>query len=312
MGRVEPTGMRADLHVHSRASGEIHVPGLGPVASECSSEPRDVYEVARRRGMHLVTLTDHDAIEGALEIAHLPGTFVSEELTAPLPGGRQLHFGVFDLDERQHAGLAARRHDLEALFAYLAEERLPFCLNHPLSALTGRREAEDFVRALRADPMLEVRNGALPFCQNRRAARLARQRMLSAVAGSDSHSLRGVGLTYTEVPGARSREDFLDGLRRGRTLARGRSGGYARVTGEVIEFFRRGYVDAFGRIAESPQRRLVALGALGLAPLLPLIPLVTAVLHLRERLFAARWGRVLLARRPRVRPLGATLSEMAR
>lgn len=34
------------------------------------------------RGMDFVTITDHDTIDGALEIAHLPGAFVSEEMTA--------------------------------------------------------------------------------------------------------------------------------------------------------------------------------------------------------------------------------------
>ena len=43
----------------------------------------------RRRGMDLVTLTDHDTIAGALEIAPLPGTFLSEEVSCLLPGGRR-------------------------------------------------------------------------------------------------------------------------------------------------------------------------------------------------------------------------------
>jgi hypothetical protein len=256
--------------------------------------------------MDLVTLTDHDAIEGALEIAGLPGTFVSEELTASLPGGRQLHFGVFDLDERQHAALQSRRHDLEALFAYLDEQALPFCLNHPLAALTGKREMDDFARALRVRPMIEVLNGALPRSHNRQATVLARRRSLPGVAGSDSHTLRGVGLAFTEVPGATTREEFLAGLRKGCTLPRGRSGGYARVTAEVLGFFRAGYAEALRRAAENPRRSIVLLAALGLTPLLPLIPAVTGVLHLRERAFAAHWGRELLGRRPRRpgRPLG--------
>jgi hypothetical protein len=35
--------------------------------------------------MDFVTITDHDTIDGAMEIAGRPGTFVSEELTAQPP-----------------------------------------------------------------------------------------------------------------------------------------------------------------------------------------------------------------------------------
>src|ERR687897_104719 len=87
---VEQSLMRCDLHVHSRRSGPVDLPGLGRFADESYSEPRAVYEAARRRGMDLVTLTDHDTIAGALEIAHLPGTFLSEEVSCVLPGGRGL------------------------------------------------------------------------------------------------------------------------------------------------------------------------------------------------------------------------------
>ena len=43
-----------------------------------------VYDVARRRGMSLFTLTDHDSIAGALALAGRPDVFVSEELTLEL------------------------------------------------------------------------------------------------------------------------------------------------------------------------------------------------------------------------------------
>ena len=34
---------------------------------DCYSAPEDVYRVAKARGMDLVTLTDHDTIDGCLE-----------------------------------------------------------------------------------------------------------------------------------------------------------------------------------------------------------------------------------------------------
>ena len=41
---------------------------------DCYSNPEDVYLVAKARGMDLVTITDHDSIDGCLELlARRPG-----------------------------------------------------------------------------------------------------------------------------------------------------------------------------------------------------------------------------------------------
>lgn len=46
-------------------------------SSHQAVEPEEVYDLCRQRGMDFVTISDHNCIEGALEIAHLPSTFVS-------------------------------------------------------------------------------------------------------------------------------------------------------------------------------------------------------------------------------------------
>ncbi len=59
--------MRADLHVHtlhSRRSGSLQFLR----SRDCYSEPIDVYRSAKARGMDLVAITDHDSIDGALEL----------------------------------------------------------------------------------------------------------------------------------------------------------------------------------------------------------------------------------------------------
>lgn len=297
--------MRADLHVHSRHSGATDLPVLRHLGRECYSEPAAVYERARRRGMDLVTLTDHDSVEGALNIAHLPGTFVSEEVTLVLPGGRQAHLGVFDIREDQHERIAGLRRDPEALFAYLAEERIPACFNHPFSALTGRRELVDFQAVLGRVSLVESLNGSMPVAHNENARLLGRGAGMAAVGGSDSHTLAGVARAFTCVPGATTREEFLDGLRRGLTLPEGRSGTYARLTAEVARIFAAAYRDAAldpGSLRDPV--RLLAL--VGLFPLLPLIPAVTAGIYAHERAFGERWFarfRDTAARRRRSSPI---------
>ena len=43
---------------------------------ECATPPEEVYELAKRRGMDFVTITDHDTIDGVLTIADRPGIAV--------------------------------------------------------------------------------------------------------------------------------------------------------------------------------------------------------------------------------------------
>ena len=159
--------MRCDLHVHSRHSGPATVPVPAPArARVLLGAVRRSTPAARRRGMDLVTLTDHDSVTGALELAGRPDTFVSEEVTCLVPGGRELHLGVFDITEAQHEALQSRRRDLEALFAYAAEQRLPVCVNHPFSALTGRRADADLPLAFDGATHVEARNGMMSARSN--------------------------------------------------------------------------------------------------------------------------------------------------
>ena len=284
--------VRCDLHVHSLCSGPVDLPVLGRFGNECYSTPREVYDAARARGMSLVTLTDHDSIEGALALSHLPDFFVSEEVTCLLPERRQLHLGVFDIDERQHAAIQARRRDAEALFAYLAEERIPTAVNHLFSALTGRRQVADLALALRSVKLIETRNGMMPASTNAFARRTGQRAGLSGVGGSDAHTLASVARAFTIVPGARNREEFLSGLRAGLTIPAGGSGSYVRLTADVARLFAGAYVDNARRAVESPQAALRFATLVAALPLVPVLPLVTAALYADELLFGARYDRL--------------------
>ena len=59
--------MKCDLHVHTVHSGMCTVPLLNRIYRESYSAPQDVYETLKRRGMDLVTVTDHDSID-AVEV----------------------------------------------------------------------------------------------------------------------------------------------------------------------------------------------------------------------------------------------------
>lgn len=279
--------MRCDLHVHSIYSGRVDLPVLRHVGNECYSDPQEVYERALERGMDLVTLSDHDTIEGALRLSHLPNAFVSEEVTVSLGGGRQLHVNVFDIDETQHTEVQARREDPEAFFAWLAENRIPASVNHLFSALTGERALSDLHLPLGRLPLIEGLSNAMPQGHNAAAQRVGREAGMARIGGSDAHSLAHVARAFTIVPGARSKEEFLQGLREGLTVPAGRSASYARLTREVSCVFAAGCADAARALVrgEGSLGRYAALGLL--VPILPLLPLVTLAIYAREVAFAA-------------------------
>src|SRR5690242_21905086 len=114
---------RADLHVHSTASEQSRLGvqrALG--LPECATPPEEVYALAKRRGMDYVTITDHDTIDGALQIADRADVFVSEELTAWFRGEPQaVHVLCYGIDAGDHEWLQANAHDVETCAAYLHE-----------------------------------------------------------------------------------------------------------------------------------------------------------------------------------------------
>ncbi len=277
--------MKCDLHVHSIHSGMCTVPLLRRVCRESYNDPREVYSVLKTKGMDLVTLTDHDSIGAADALRGHPDFFLSEEVTCRMPSGTTVHVGVYDLTERQHIEIQRRRDDFICLLAYLTERRLLFSVNHVFSSLTGRRALDDFAWIEAYVPALEVYSGQMPPFHNRQAGQLAHRLGKAGLGGSDSHVLHSLGSAYTEVPGARTKEEFFAGLMAHTALTRGTSGGYFRITRDVLCMTAKMF-------QERPWTLL-------LSPLALLVPAVTFATFLDEAIFARRWSaRVNDSQRP--------------
>lgn len=270
--------MRCDLHVHTRFSGPCTIPVARRFCRESYNQPLDVYHRLKKLGMHLVTVTDHDSLDAAAELSRFPDFFASEEVTVTLPSGTEAHVAVYDLTERQHIEIQARRTDFPRLAAYLREQQLLFGINHLFSSLTGRRAAADYQCFARHFPAWEVCNSAMLRRANTQAARYADALGKISTAGSDSHAMRTLATAFTEVPGARSKREYLDGLRAGRTRIQRAHGGWHRVTTDVaaisLHLFR-----------ENPIAAL-------LAPVLLALPIVTLGNYLIESFFAHRGPRL--------------------
>lgn len=268
--------MRCDLHIHTTASGMCTTPVMEHVCKESYNSPDEVYARCKELGMSIVTLTDHDSIEGAEKLRNHLDFFVSEEVTCRMPSGTDVHLGVYNLAERDHVEVQRRRRDFVSLLMYLTEQKLFFSVNHVFSGLTGRRDQDDFLWFASYVPAFETRNGQMWREANRQAARLARKLGKIAIGGSDAHTMRGVGLTYTEVPGARTVAEYFAGLRAKRGKVRGAEGSLMGLTEDV-------YRIGSEMFKEKP-------ATLAMLPLGALVPVFTAAHWMNEMWFCKKWA----------------------
>src|SRR4051794_12942602 len=141
---------KAGLHCHSTASPDAATP------------PDEVYALAKSRGMDFVTLTDHDAIDGAVALAQQhDDAFVSVELTCAFRGEAQrvhvLCWGVTPVEFEELRRLSS---DVEGVAAYLADHAIANALAHPYFTVAAPLTAHHRRRLARLFGAWETRNGA--------------------------------------------------------------------------------------------------------------------------------------------------------
>src|ERR1700752_1645381 len=209
---------RADMHVHSTASElsklgvqrSLHLP-------ECATEPEEVYELAKRRGMDFVTITDHDTIDGVLTLAHLPDVFVSEELTVWFKGEAQaVHVLCYGITPEDHEWLQAHNDDVETCAGYLHSRKITAALAHPFYAVQAPLTARHRRRLAQLFPIWETRNGSRAKELNLPAFVYIETHGGTAIGGSDDHAGVDIGRTFTATPTAGTPIEVLRPVRAGR------------------------------------------------------------------------------------------------
>jgi predicted metal-dependent phosphoesterase TrpH len=275
--------MKCDLHVHTHHSGMCTVPVLKRICRESYNAPLEVYDTLKRRGMDLVTVTDHDSIDAVEPLRRHDDFFLSEEVSCTTAHGTHLHMGVYGIQERDHADLQLRRDDLPRLIAYLHEKRMLFSINHVFSSLTGPRNQADFEDFAVKFPAVETLNGQMLAAANRLAAAFAERHARIPLGGSDAHTLASLGRTYTQVPGASTSAEFLEGLKQGRSTVTGESGDVWKLTQAVCSIGR-------SLVREKPWTAI-------LLPLMTFVPAITIVNFIMELSFAAKWGNQMVGAR---------------
>ena len=221
---------RADLHCHSTASeysklGVQRALGL----PECATPPEDVLELADRRGMDFVTITDHDTIAGVEQIAGDPRVFISEELTAWFRGEPQaVHILCWGITPDDHDWLQAHSRDVEVCAPYLHDRGIACALAHPFYAVEAPLTASHRRRLAQLFDVWEVRNGSRARELNLPAAVYIDTHGGTGVGGSDDHAGVDIGRTWTETPYAATPDELLAHIRAGRAQACGDQGSAAK------------------------------------------------------------------------------------
>jgi len=221
---MRPT--RCDLHVHSAASvgnDEWYTRLFG--CPESYAEPAKQYELCKARGMSLVTLTDHDTIDGGLTLIDRPDFFLSEEVTTAFPeNGCVMHVLAWNITRDQHEQIQACRQNIYDLCAYLNRAAIAHALAHPLLSPSWQLDADTFEKALLLFGTLEGTNGladrriepdlatildrltpatiAAMAGKHGIAPQGATPHDKALTAGSDDHGHRRSGTIYTEVDAA--------------------------------------------------------------------------------------------------------------
>jgi glycosyltransferase involved in cell wall biosynthesis/predicted metal-dependent phosphoesterase TrpH len=229
------------MHCHSTAS---QVSKLGVQRAlglpECATPPEEVYELAKRRGMDFVTITDHDTIDGVLEIADRPDVFVSEELTAHFRGEPQaVHVLCYEITPADHKWLQANSGDVELCAMYLYDQEIACALAHPYYAVGAPLTARHRRRLAELFEIWETRNGARARELNRPAAMYVATLDGTGIGGSDDHAGVDIGRTWTEAPTASTPAEFLAHMRAGAVTAHGKQGSAAKWAHAAIALTAR-------------------------------------------------------------------------
>jgi len=231
-----PALARADLHVHTTASEESKLGVQRSVGlPECATPPEEVHELAKRRGMDFVAVTDHDTIDGAMAIADRPDVIVGEELTAWFSGEPQaVHVLCWGITPGDHEWLQAHRHDVQRCATYLHEHEIATALAHPFYAVEAPLSPRHLRRLVDLFPVWETRNGSRAPELNHPAAVYVDTAGRTGVGGSDDHAGVDVGRTWTATPPAATPAEFLRHVRAGRATVGGDQGSAEKWTHSAI------------------------------------------------------------------------------
>src|SRR5256886_1348457 len=228
---------KCDLHIHSRYSARSEEWLFRRFDFPDSySDPKELHRQLLERGMDYVTITDHDTIEGCLQIADFPQIFISKQVTTYFPQDPcKLHILVWGISEQQHREIEGVRDNVFELQRYLQTAQIAHAVAHPLYSVNGKLEASHLEQLILLFKHFEGINGLRDALLSDLAQTLFKQltpdkidefanrHNLAAthsepwkkvfVGGSDDHGGQFAASAFTEKPPAGSAEELLEFIR---------------------------------------------------------------------------------------------------
>jgi len=235
------------MHCHTYHSGLTgHMTAFEPMDSYNS--PERLYELAKQRGMDLVTITDHDSIDGCLAFLNrhpdVTDFFIGEEVTVQVPEFKKtVHIGVYGITEEQHREITRLKSNFDETVQYLQQNNIVHALNHLFHDFPKSEFGKQFVQKMIASfNLFEGLNGAVDLGHNKITQQLASHFPgKSLIAGSDSHTLLRLGTCFTACR-ATTKMEFLQQIRNGETIISGKYGHFHHVfndaMGVYLNYFR--------------------------------------------------------------------------
>ncbi len=196
--------MRVDLHLHSRYSHDSR------------TTLDELIERSRQSGLDRIALTDHNTVEGALELARIAPQLAIVGEEAKTREGEVI--GLF-ITRRLPPYLRPE----EAMDLVHEMGGLTY-VPHPFDRNRSHFRAERMVELADRIDIIEVYN---PWCEsaaNAAAARLAEDLDKVTATGSDAHSTDELGRTWMEMDDYVDVTDFLVKLRQARHVVTAESG----------------------------------------------------------------------------------------
>lgn len=255
--------VKADLHVHSKASkrpSEWFLKKTG--ARESYTDIDTLYDHAKKCHMDFVTVTDHNTIEGALELVskYPEDTFISVEVTTYFPEDRcKIHILVFDITPEQFAEIEALRHNIYCLREYIKERELACSVAHAFYSVNGKLSIEKLEKLLVLFDVFEGLNGARNRYHNETWQSILKQltpARLQALSekynirpmgdeswikgftgGSDDHAGLFIGRTATISDCPLSKDAFIQSIKDKKTDNIGRCNDYKSFAFSIYKIF---------------------------------------------------------------------------
>lgn len=252
---------RVDFHLHSYASNVTDYYSANALSiPESYSDPIETYWKLKNRGMHLVTLTDHNSIDGVKVMldAGLPDTFFSAEMTTTFPeDGCNIHVTAANISEAEFAEIDRLRGNVYEMVAYLDEQianeasdpdgrRIAYFMTHPLMSTQNRPYGREgalslwhLERAMLMFNCIEVHNGSRARSGNDLTAALIQsldEKRLEELADRHDFAPKGETPWRKAIVGG---SDDHSGINPGRTWTEFVYEGESPCPNDVIDSIRR-------------------------------------------------------------------------